>query len=265
MIIDHDLHIHTNLSSCSNDPDAIPSKIIKKARKNGLKTIGFCDHFWDETVPGASKWYKGQDFAHVSLIRNQIPRDKEGIDVLIGCETEYCGGGKIGISKARVEEFDYVLVPISHFHMKGFVVPDTNLSFEDMANLLVERFIEVLQLDIATAIPHPFYPVGYTQYVDEILSYVEDNAFYDCFNMAADKKVGIEVSNVMFPGSRGKKYDGFHDETFLRILSIARECGCMFYFGSDAHELDSIGLVKNLGPYAQRIGIAEKQLMLNIL
>ena len=36
---------------------------------------------------------------------------------------QYCGDGKVGISQETVEKLDFVLVPISHVHMKGFVLP----------------------------------------------------------------------------------------------------------------------------------------------
>ena len=32
-----------------------------------------------------------------------IPEDTYGVKVLIGCETEYCGDGKVGISQETVE------------------------------------------------------------------------------------------------------------------------------------------------------------------
>ena len=56
--IDHDLHIHTELSSCSRDPEQNAAFLLSYAQRNNLKTICVTDHFWDETVPGASNWYK---------------------------------------------------------------------------------------------------------------------------------------------------------------------------------------------------------------
>ena len=51
--------------------------------------------------------------------RSRFPRS----EVLIGCETEYAHG-TLGISEKKAETLDYVLVPHSHTHMNGFVLPD---------------------------------------------------------------------------------------------------------------------------------------------
>ena len=60
---------------------------------------------------------------HISQIRDQISQDTFGVRVLVGCETEYVGGGWVGISPQSAELLDFVLVPHSHFHMEGFVRP----------------------------------------------------------------------------------------------------------------------------------------------
>ena len=38
-IIDNDMHIHSNISICSTDPEQTPDSILKHAVKNGLKTV----------------------------------------------------------------------------------------------------------------------------------------------------------------------------------------------------------------------------------
>lgn len=72
-IVDHDLHIHSNLSTCSRCPEQTPERIAQYAVDMGLKTICITDHFWDEKVPGASAWYAPQNFpisAFASLFRS---------------------------------------------------------------------------------------------------------------------------------------------------------------------------------------------------
>lgn len=48
---DHDYHIHTFLSVCSNDEVQVPSAILGISKELGLKEICLTDHYWDETVP----------------------------------------------------------------------------------------------------------------------------------------------------------------------------------------------------------------------
>ena len=51
MKIEHDLHVHTHLSSCSSDPKATVENYLRLAKDRGLKLIGFANHFWDTMYP----------------------------------------------------------------------------------------------------------------------------------------------------------------------------------------------------------------------
>ena len=255
MRVDHDLHVHTSLSACCADGQSTPAKIIQRAADTGLRLIGFADHMWDRTRPGASDWYRPQDLDHVVRTRELIPEDTCGVRVLVGCESEYCGDGKVGISPEAAAELDFVLLPMSHLHMKGFVEPPGTDTARDVADLMVRRFREVVGLGLATGIAHPFLPCGHVDEVDEIIGCIADGQFTECFGLAADAGVSIEITLGFFPGCRGPEPDGFHDDTFLRVLSLAKETGCRFHFASDAHRLDGIGDVRKLVPYVNALGL----------
>jgi len=258
MLINHDVHIHTNLSSCSHDPAMDAAAVIERARRLGLTTVGFANHMWDSAVPGASDWYAPQDVDHVLSIREQVPADAGGVRILIGCETEYCGGGKFGISPAAAERLDYVLIPHSHFHMKGFTVPEDLRDPADVAAELVRRFHEVVDSGLATGVAHPFLTLGFEEGLDGILARIPDEQFLDCFARAAEAEVSIELHAGMFPGRDGDEKRGFTDETFLRIMSLAKRAGCSFHFTSDAHRLETIAEVLKLGPYAEELGLTSE-------
>lgn len=51
--VDHDLHIHSNLSSCAGPKGITQTKenILKYAERNGFRTICVTDHYWDEAMP----------------------------------------------------------------------------------------------------------------------------------------------------------------------------------------------------------------------
>ena len=53
-IADHDLHIHTQLSLCSGDPEQNKDTILNYGIENGMTTLCLTDHMWDSRVPGAS-------------------------------------------------------------------------------------------------------------------------------------------------------------------------------------------------------------------
>jgi histidinol phosphatase-like PHP family hydrolase len=264
MLIDHDMHVHTLLSACSSDIKNIPENILKRAAEVGLKTIGFADHMWDSSIRGASSWYVPQDMNHIMQIKDMIPEDTYGVKVLIGCETEYCGDGKVGISQEAAEKLDFLLVPISHVHMKGFVLPLWVDNYKDIARIMVHRFKEVLELDLITAttvgIPHPFLPVGYVEHIDEVISYISDDEFIDCFGRATEAGVGIEIQSGTFAGNYEKKFDGFHDDSFMRVFTLAKKAGCKFYFASDSHAVVSIGDVLKVERYIREIGIGKEDI-----
>ena len=257
-IVNHDVHVHTVLSACCSDKTATAANILARAAESGIKTIGFADHLWDSAVPGASDWYAPQNLAHVLSIRETIPADTHGVRVLVGCETEYCGGGKVGISREAAAQLDFVLVPFTHTHMKGFVVPEGTTA-GDLPRLLVRRFHEVLDLGLATGIAHPFMPLGFMEHRDEIIAAIPDGELKDVFGRAVALGVSIEIHVGMFPapGNLGVLHDA---DTFLRVIGIAKRMGCLFHFASDAHELEDVGCVRKLEPYARRLGITQENI-----
>ena len=73
---DHDYHIHSHLSLCSNDPAQSNERILQYAKDNGLGEICLTDHFWDEKIPKAPDWYKKQDLAHIKQAL-PLPQDEK--------------------------------------------------------------------------------------------------------------------------------------------------------------------------------------------
>lgn len=228
--IDHDLHIHSELSSCSANPQQTPERILDYAKENNLKTICLTDHFWDERVEGASEWYAPQNFGHIA---NALPLpEEEGISFLFGCETEMDKFFTLGISEERLDAFDFIIVPTSHLHMKGFTVEESLTSATDRAKYYMERCNRLLDMKL------PFYKMGLAHFTctlmqrncdgtrDDIMNAISDSEFYDFFKKAAKCGIGIELNTSVSDAS---------NPAALRPYLIAKECGCKFYLGSDAH------------------------------
>ena len=141
----HDVHIHNYLSSCSGDNGATPESYIELCHKNGLKLMGFANHTWDETVPfpAPSGFYKKQSMAYQMQIKSQVPKEYEGMKVLVGVETEYCGMYDVlGLGKEAAMQLDFVLIPHTHVHMRNFVMPATEDVTRTRAEL-AERFAAI--------------------------------------------------------------------------------------------------------------------------
>ena len=260
----HDIHIHTTLSLCCRDPQATPENYLELAVRRGLTSMGFSNHFWDSCIPGASDWYRIQDFDHISQLKPAFPREdaeKAGIRLLFGCETEYAAG-TLGMDPKRISSFDYVLIPHTHMHMKGFVIPETLTEPNDLAAFMIQTYREVvrLRLDVPTSIAHPFIAIGYpTEIQMELLERISDAAFRESFSIAAENRVGLELNTACLPLL--PEYPGFRGHPMTRMYALAKECGVKFTMGSDAHSLSETETILQAPRFFQECGITEEDLM----
>ncbi len=257
----HDLHIHTRLSACCADEGMTPQAILDYAAARQYDLVCITDHCWDAAVPGASDWYRPQTIEH---IRRSLPlperpsaparaeADSASADcapcpparLLFGCETEYCGGSAIGISRAAAEALELVLVPLNHFHMQDFVRPAAVQSPPAIAELFTERLEQLLRLDLPwtkVGLAHLTCPLLYAAgEVREVLALLDSNRFLRAFEQYAKRGVGIELNAGCFA-------DGPTQSMLsLQLYRWAKQAGCRFYCGSDAHSrasLDEVGRI----------------------
>ena len=126
MKIHHDMHTHTQISACCHDILATPENYIKKAAELGHTTFGFSNHLWDESVDGAIPWYHDQSFTHILPEKEIISKlEHYGINILFGAEVEYCGmTDTLALRAENAHALDYVLIPHTHTHFQGFVIPE---------------------------------------------------------------------------------------------------------------------------------------------
>ncbi len=250
--IDHDLHTHTCLSSCSRDPEQTPRRLLDHARENGYTVQCVTDHLWDNLVPGASKWYAPQDVEHVKK-NLPLPTDDQ-VRMVFGCETEFVGGKRLGLHPSHYDDFDFIVIPPNHFHMIDFVRPASYDTEEKIADLFVERLEEIAALDLPwekVGIAHPNCGLIFREGdVSKVFRLVDEKRYRAVMRSFADKGAGIELNVGCFPPE-----DTGHLEDHLRLFRMAKEEGCKFYLASDAHhpkELDAVpamapDIIKKLG------------------
>ena len=248
--VDHDYHIHSHISSCSNDPEQTSEAILRYAEKNGFEKICLTDHFWDETVPGAPYWYLPQNFAHISAAR-PLPQGKN-TKFLFGAETDLDRNLTLGISKECFDEFDFVIIPTTHLHMDGFTISEEDAATpEGRAAAWISRFNAVLDMDL------PFHKIGIAHLAcaliakpredySKILRLLPDAELYSAFAKAARVGVGIELNSF------DMSHTGEERDAALHIFRIAKEQGCKFYLGSDAHHPSRFDNVKDVFERAVR-------------
>lgn len=238
MRIEHDFHIHTNLSLCAKE-DATVEHYITTAKKLGLKKIGFSNHFWDSAIEGANSFYRAQDYEHVAMIKKELARvEGEDVTIYFGCEAEYDPiHHGVAMTEETAEKFDFILVPNSHTHMmmpKEFYQP-----YQKHVDFMVQAFEEILNSNVSryiTAVAHPFEAVccPYDKYI--LIDMIPDDCYKRLFDKAAEKDIAFEI-NV---ASMRKKTDEQIEEcSQMRMFKIAAECGCKFIFGSDSHDVEA--------------------------
>lgn len=260
MKIQHDVHMHTVLSRCSNDNKFLPPAIIERSKKNGIKLLGFTDHMWDKSMPGGNnEIYEHQDYDHVKKIHSMMPDKDDGMIILFGCETEYYGKGRIGISNEVACMFDFVLVPTNHT-LTSYANEEGLKTPGEIGADLIKRLREVMGFGVATGICHPMLPMGFFEIGDEIFKTISDEELNECFSMAREKDISIEINSCTFPGIYDRGTDGFTDDTYIRILSIAKRAGCKFHFASDAHSLSDIDRLMKLEPYLDLLNITDEDI-----
>lgn len=227
----HDIHIHTSLSSCARQNSEL-SDYLGMFPRLGVSVAGFSNHLWDSAVPGAGEWYRPQNIEHLLVLKQQLKEASlPGVKFYFGCEVEYIGNGVISLHPEHAGIFDYVLAAPNHFHMVDFVRPSSISGGDELNHLFASRFLDICGFDFVTGIAHPFFPMGFPGREAEILDRMPDPLLEECFRTAAGSGKSIEINISIL--CKLKACNAL--ENYKRIMIIARDCGCRFHIGSDAH------------------------------
>jgi len=257
--IDHDLHIHTNLSRCCHDPKThVPEAIVRTAEDMGLRTIGFADHVWVNPDEEPNGFYRPQDESQIIRLRAALSDVRTDLRMLVGCEAETIAPGRYGITRAFAESLDFVLLACSHFHIRDLVAQPERDDVRGLADHLLLFFKAAVTSGLATAIPHPLLPFGSEDRYDAAIATLSDGELENAFGEAQRAGVGVEITTSFFPSTKGKKTWSL--ETPLRCLEVAKRVGCTFTFASDAHDLDMLRTLPQLRHFVDELGLTSDDL-----
>ncbi len=247
-ILDHDLHIHSVLSLCAMCKEQTPERILQYAIDEGYKTVCLTDHCWDDEISGGFNGGK----QNIPYIKQSLPLPKhDKVNFLFGAEVDMGVGGVIGLSAAAAKELDFIIIATTHlavWHKNLAISEEDYYSVERRASLWAERIDAVLDSDL------PLHKVGIAHLAcslmsdsDEnypkILALISDETLIRIFTKAAEKGVGIEL-NYHDILCMQKYSDAF------RIFKTAKQTGCKFYFGGDAHRPEEFTGVKEVFNWA---------------
>lgn len=261
---DHDLHLHSKLSLCSECGLQTNERILQYAEENGLHTIALTNHFWDEKVDGCGGYgYEIQNFPYICKARPLPQSDK--VRFLFGCETELSKDMTLGISKERIDEFDFIVIPTTHLHFRNFTLDEKDDTVQGRAKAWVQRFDAVLNMDL------PFHKIGIAHLTSgcmvkfmwdnsvnpqtrllEILQEIKTEDMQRLFKKAAKLGVGIE-----FHAGCMSVLNEENKDIILRPYQIAKDCGCKFYCGTDAHKPCEFEITKHFAKAIDWLGLEE--------
>lgn len=254
--IDHDIHIHSQLSSCSNDPKQTAKTILKYAEDNAMNTLCVTDHYWSENVKGSSQWYEPQNYAHISKIL-PLPQS-ENVRFLFGCETELTKNGILGIGKEDFDKFDFVIIPTTHFHMTNFTLSEEQLeSPKSRAKAWCDRLNQVLDMDL------PFHKIGFAHLTTQLIYKGDPNNLLETFSLISTDEMARIFKQVAKLGAgielnSGAMNNAANYNELFKPYIVAKECGCKFYLGSDAHHPEAFETAPNSFAYgAKYLGLDE--------
>ncbi len=259
MKITHDFHVHTSLSLCAA-PTALLEGYLEKAKDIGLTKLGISNHFWDAAIPGANEFYVPQDFDHVASLRDEIQKaDSPELRVYFGCECEYDPWRHgVACTEEIAEKFEYMLVPNSHTHMmmpKEYYHP-----YEKHAEFMLQAYEDILDCPLSryvTAMAHPFEAVGCPYDNQILIDLVPDDRYRRLFAKTAEKGIAYEINVSVF---REKITENIAEASVFRLYRLAKEEGCKFLFGSDAHDVSYYDSYRNAGIVADIAGLTEADL-----
>ena len=145
MKANHDIHNHNMFSNCCRDKTATVFAMIKREEELGVEIYGLANHAWDEHVKGNSPWYAHQSVAHALEAKYAFELYRGPVKLLFGIETDFFATtNTLGMSYETATKLDYLLVPHSHSHMRGWVMaefPDIVMAKQKLAREIESKML----------------------------------------------------------------------------------------------------------------------------
>jgi len=255
LLVDHDLHIHTVFSNCCGDSQQIPENIIKLANESGLKKIGFSDHTWENNELEPTEWYANQGGGRINELARTVRASAiESPRIFIGCEAETMSHGKFSISQDFAATLDYVVLATDHFHFTDLVEQPSDYSPATFGRHLLKMFRAGAVAPFKNIVlAHPCLPLGFMNLYEPMIDTISDSEFLDTFAVAAEHNVALEITLSFFPDAARNR--NFSRSVPVRVLSLAKQAGCKFVFGSDAHSLVRLQRIHELDFFVQELAL----------
>ena len=221
-----DYNYHTHTFRCHHATD-LPEEYIKRAVENGIRYMGFSEHFpyiCSDGHEAKYRLYVSECCDYYSELVALREKYKDRVDIKIGFEMEYYPEFFDEMLKNAVSYGAEYLILGQHFlneeHPSGVYAMTENKSVDDL-RLYVSRVVEGIKTGVFSYVAHP-----------DVFNFCGDSSVYTeemakICRASAEFNVPIEIN---FLGIRTKRI--YPNELFWEI---AGKEGCPVTFGFDSH------------------------------
>ncbi|MGB9813686.1 MAG: PHP domain-containing protein [Thermovenabulum sp.] len=239
MILFADFHTHTIYSHGRGTV----RENVYSAVKKGLKAVGISEHGPNNIGVGTNI----RDFEKIKKEIEELKKEIKGIDILFGCEANVISlEGDLDIPEELLNEMDYVMVGL-HPQIWGKSLKDTyHLLIENyIAKKLPSRLTKVMEQNTRALI-------------NAIERYKVDIITHPGLHMPIDTKI---LAKKAAEKGTALEINAGHNHTTVNYIKIAKEQGVKFAIGSDAHEPDRVGDLKQAIKLAQKAGLTKEDII----
>ena len=259
--IDHDLHIHSYISPCAGyDARQTKEAILTYGLTNHFGLLSIADHIWDRNMKSVENniWLNVNNDLEKGREILPLPQSPK-CNFLFGIEADMDYLGNIALTEAEYDRFDFIILSPSHLHLAGFARNDQEVgtSAAEYKAFYKERLLKILNMNL------PFHKCGLAHFTacltcDEgkvaALDQFTDEEFREIFGLVAQRGMGVELNVCGYE----TYYTPEEQESVFRPYRIAKEMGCKFYVGGDAHTPEKfMGIKSSCEHFVDRLGLTE--------
>jgi histidinol phosphatase-like PHP family hydrolase len=226
-MIDYDLHIHNEY--CGHAPQMSVPKIIERADQIGLKTIAIASHI-----------YSSQELPLLGKIKTEIKSVKHDCRIIVAAEVDvdgkYCDGRLV------TDDLDNIECVIAGFHYVPGpgnyprTLEDCPLKPKEMFQRWKSSLLGLVSNPKLHILAHPGRLIGTSVDLDKFFD-KSLSVFRQAAKISADNKIAWEINELC-----GSKIPENYRSRWHEIYRIALDEGVKLVYGSDSHDLESIGI-----------------------
>ena len=226
-ILDYNYHTHKYMCGHASGK---PEEYVIRAIENGIKYMGFSEHFPNKFDDGRQSSYRLQveDIPkYIEIVRYLKEKYKDRIDISLGFEMEYYSEMfDVMLENAKSYGADYLILGEHFANPENTGAPHMSVaSTEGALDNYVNHLIDAMKTQVFTYVAHPDLP----RFNGDIEILKE--AYKRICDASNEYNIPLEIN---FLGIREKRF--YPNELFLEV---AGEKKSPITFGFDAHDVHS--------------------------